>query len=246
MKEASKQWSRINQRIHSCLREAVLHLSKVEKISSTDRDEFFISSKSIFSFQMKRRFYLVFNLVTEKEIMKGILNVNNANERTLCFLREIEDIYDHLDDRKAPKYIDMTQTKDKQWIIDSDAESLLNRLKTKRIPDVLQSDNIYQYSVPWNSKGITQETHSEYIAKFNNDFYEAVKKQIDDCIRSNSMLLSNPLHREILEHAIQCKNYIKKFHGQKHIIDRVRLTEIMRTCFHNSVNHLVRTFHKKC
>jgi hypothetical protein len=59
-------------------------------------------------------------LVTEKEIINGILAAKDANERTLCFFREIVDIRDHLSDHKASKYIDMSSSTN----IDEDAEKL--------------------------------------------------------------------------------------------------------------------------
>ena len=160
--------------------------------------------------------------MTEKEIVKGLLTVPNANERTLCFLRDIEDIYEHVSDRKSSKYIDMISNTDGQLVPDPEAETLLNRLKVTRIPNVLNEENIYRYKVRWTSDGITRRSHAEYISKFNDDFYEAVRRQIDHSIRSNSMILSDELEREILEHAIQCKTYIKKYHGQTAIMDKVR------------------------
>ena len=153
--------------------------------------------------------------------MKGILSVSNANERTLCFLREIEDISEHLNDRKASKFIDMTSSLDGQLIVDSEAETLLNRLKYTRIPHVLQAENIFSYKVRWGSDGISRSDHAEYIAHFNKDFHDAIQKQIDHCVQSNSMLVSDPLQREVLEHAIQCKTYIAKFHGRTDVMDKV-------------------------
>lgn len=160
--------------------------------------------------------------VTEKEIVKGIVSVPNANERTLCFLREIEDISEHLTDCKASKYIDVTSSPNSQLLVDSEAETLLNRLKYTRIPDALQSKNIFSYKVRWGSDGISRIDHAEYIAQFNKDFHDAILKQIDHCVQSNAMLVSDPLQREVLEHAIQCKTYIAKFHGRTDVMDKVK------------------------
>ena len=35
------------------------------------------------------------------------------------------------------------------------------------------------------------------------------------------MIVSNPLQHEILEHAIQCKTYVAKFHGRTDVLDKV-------------------------
>ncbi|CAF4169547.1 unnamed protein product, partial [Rotaria magnacalcarata] len=105
-------------------------------------------------------------------------------------------------------------------IIDQEAEQLLTRLKHTRIPDVLQSNNIYSYKVHWTPKGINRRDHAEYIAKFNEDFYNAIIQQIDSCAKARIMIVSDPLHHEILEHAIQCKTYVAKFHGRTDVLDK--------------------------
>lgn len=156
------------------------------------------------------------------EIINGILSVPNANERTLCFLREIDGIYDHLSDSKASRFIDLNYSDNNEPIIDHEAEKLLNRLKYTRIPNALQSSNIYSYKVPWRTKGINRRDHAEYISKFNEDFYCAIKQQIDNCIKSRILKFSDPLQHEILEHAIQCKTYVAKFHGRLDVLDKVR------------------------
>jgi len=161
-------------------------------------------------------------IVTEKEIVNGILSASNANQRTLCFLREIDDIHHHLSDNKASKFIDLHYSNDGQPIIDQEAEHLLTRLKNTRIPNVLQSNNIFSYKVRWTSDGINRRDHAEYIAQFNDDFYRAIKQQIDCCVKSRIMIISDPLQHEILEHAIQCKTYVAKFHGRTDVLDKVR------------------------
>ncbi|CAF1120923.1 unnamed protein product [Rotaria magnacalcarata] len=202
MKQASKEWTKINDRIRTCLRQAATKSLEQGQISASDYDDFFIS-------------------VTEKEIVNGILSASNVNQRTLCFLREIEDIHSHLSDSKASKFIDVNYSNDGEPIIDQEAEQLLTRLKHTRIPDVLQSNNIYSYKVHWTPKGINRRDHAEYIAKFNEDFYNAIIQQIDSCAKARIMIVSDPLHHEILEHAIQCKTYVAKFHGRTDVLDKL-------------------------
>ncbi len=160
-------------------------------------------------------------IVTEKEIVNGILSASNANQRTLCFLREIDDIHNHLSDNKASKFIDLNYSNDGKPLIDQEAESLLNRLKNIRIPNALQSNNIFSYKVHWTSNGINRHDHAEYITQFNDQFYNAIKQQIDCCVKSRILIVSDPLQHEILEHAIQCKTYVEKFHGRTDVLDKV-------------------------
>ncbi|CAF3499150.1 unnamed protein product [Rotaria socialis] len=159
MKQADKEWKKINNRIRTCLRQAA---------------------------------------VTEKEILKGILSGSDANQRTLCFFREIEDIHDHLSASKVSKYIDLHYSNDGQPIIDDEAENLLNRLKYKSISSVLQSNNIFSYKVRWKADGINR------------------------CVKSRVMVGSDSLQHEVLEHAIPCKTYVAKFHGRTDVLHKVR------------------------
>lgn len=105
--------------------------------------------------------------------------------------------------------------------IDEEAEKLLDRLKNSRIPTTLKSSNIFKYQVHWSSKGITRQDHREYIERFNNDFYASMKTQIDHCVQSRLIVGSDSLQHEVLEHAIQCKTYVSKFHGRSDVLSKV-------------------------
>ncbi|CAF4737356.1 unnamed protein product, partial [Rotaria sp. Silwood1] len=203
MKQAEKEWKLINNRIRNCLRQAATKCFEQKQITQDEYDDFFIS-------------------ITEKEIVKGILTTSDANQRTLCFLREIENIHEHLFDSKISKYIDMCHSRTGELIIDSEAENLLQNLKKSRIPSKLQSSNIFSYQVHWTSNGINRHDHATYIAQFNDDFYHAVKQQIDQCVKSRILFDSDPLQHEILEHAIQCKTYVNKFHGRIDILNQFK------------------------
>jgi hypothetical protein len=105
--------------------------------------------------------------------------------------------------------------------IDQEAEKLLDRLKNTRIPAVLKPENIWKYKVHWSSNGINRQDHCEYIEKFNNDFHTAMKGQIDRCVQSRFTISSDSVQHEVLEHAIQCKTYVAKFHGRSDVLSQV-------------------------
>ena len=164
--------------------------------------------------------------MTEKEIVDGILAAKDANARTLCFFREIVDIRDHLTDEKMPKYIDMcSAASDQPLVVDQEAEKLLERLKTSRVPSALQASNIFKYEVRWSPAGIDRQHHAEYIETFNNDFYTAMKAQIDRCAQLRATITPTSLQQEVLEHAIQCKTYVSKFHGRSDVLKHVSVEQ---------------------
>ena len=45
MKQASKEWMKINHRIRTCLRQAATKCLEQEQISSSEYDDFFISGR---------------------------------------------------------------------------------------------------------------------------------------------------------------------------------------------------------
>ncbi len=49
MKQASKEWTKIDKRIRACLRQAATKCLEQEQISANEYDDFFISSRFFFS-----------------------------------------------------------------------------------------------------------------------------------------------------------------------------------------------------
>ncbi|UJR34569.1 hypothetical protein I4U23_027345 [Adineta vaga] len=90
------------------------------------------------------------------------------------------------------EYIELQYSNDGISMIDNEVEKLLNNLKYSRIPNVLQSENIYKYKIPWSSKGINRDDHAEHILQFNKDFYNAIQQQIDQCIQSRVIPITTP------------------------------------------------------
>ena len=83
--------------------------------------------------------------MTEEEIFNGILKLHdNVTDHCLCFVRIIEDITDHLDHSKAPRFIDMLSSDNK--MIDSEAQVILSQLRDEKITQKLKSINIRRYN----------------------------------------------------------------------------------------------------
>ncbi|CAF1436617.1 unnamed protein product [Didymodactylos carnosus] len=202
LKIAKTEWWAVSQKIHTTLKEAahIAHLNG--KISEEDRNTFYTS-------------------VTEKEIIKGILSAEDANERTLCFIREVTDIHQNLTDKKASDYINMINNFQD---VDIDAEKSLKRLINDQIPLALNASNIIRSSpIKWAAGGITRLSHSDYIKEFDEQFFSVVQKQIDACLRKRRDI-TDRLYSEVLAHAIRCKNIVDKFHGRGDILAKTALS----------------------
>lgn len=164
-------------------------------------------------------------LVTEKEIYNGIIRAKNVENNALCFIREIDDIHENLNENVnlLKRYIDLNEKNE----IDREANDLLEELKSNKISKSLCQENIFKFNVKWNKQfGITRQTHSEYIEKFGETFYEQVKRLIDLNVNQvnyfNELNKSDQtLYQEVFGHVRFCKESVAKFHGRIDILEKL-------------------------
>ena len=165
--------------------------------------------------------------MTEKEIFNGILNAKNVPNNVLIFLREIEDIRDHVESDKsiAWRYIDV----DDNNKVDESAQNLLEELKFNKVLKKVPGANTFRFKVRWaKGKGVTLDTHPQYIKEFGETFYEQVKRLIDKNQRQTSFYenierLDALVLQEVLEHAYFCNESVAKFHGRKDLLKKVSI-----------------------
>ena len=72
--------------------------------------------------------------------------------------------------------------------------------------------------VIWND----EQSHSNYLTKFYEDFYSAIQSQIDFHLKSRENLPVEPVHNEILEHAMQCNQLIRRYFPREEILEKVK------------------------
>ena len=78
--------------------------------------------------------------MTEYEIERGLLNVANADEKCLCFVRTIRNLEKHMDSNRCKPYLDFQASQ-----IDEEAHNLLEKLKEKKIVRALKDERNYEY-----------------------------------------------------------------------------------------------------
>jgi len=206
--EFDKLWNSLEKKLGNLLKHAAQICFDKKLITKNEYERYFVS-------------------VTEKEIYNGILNGKDLKNNVLFFEREIEDIEQQLiqNSNKSvlSKYIEL----DKSSNIDMFSKKLLDDLKYKKIPEKLPSNNIFKFKVKWAQDGITLATHSDYIKKFGEIFFEQVKELI---IRNKKKqvsfesVLNDPdsiLIQEVLDHANFCVDTVSKFHGREDLLERV-------------------------
>lgn len=105
------------------------------------------------------------------------------------------------------KYIDTLPSAD----LDTQAQMMLQDLKFTKLPGVLTSSNLHNYSIPWVPGGISvkYEEHARYLILVCDQVYSDVKRLIDNA--ANKEATVSKFHREVLHHAFLCKTKCESY-----------------------------------
>jgi hypothetical protein len=84
--------------------------------------------------------YSKFLAVTEREVINGVLSVDNTKAHCLAYLRYINNI--NLQNiKKASNFLDIINRG-----LDTEAARLLGNLRDERIPDKIETSNLQKYT----------------------------------------------------------------------------------------------------
>ncbi|CAF1109225.1 unnamed protein product [Adineta steineri] len=142
--------------------------------------------------------------VTAQEIYRALKNNINQSRRIICFFRDLIDI-DELDS----KFHDTENESESQKLLD-DIKHLLNQ--------TIHSSDIYTYRLRWKD----EHDRTKYLSQFFNDFYDAIKTQIDFHMKIFENKQENQLYNQILEHAIQCNLLVQRFFPRPDIFQQIK------------------------
>ena len=187
-KRASVFWDVTKNKMLALLRKAADSAHRNQLLSRVVRDRFFDS-------------------ITEDEINNGIFKdaAERANECALCFIREIDNLEEHLSDSKAWRFTDLKTTPEGKMTaeLDEEAQALLHELKYVKIPAVLNPDtNIIKFNVRWVNNQIDASILDSYLKEFGESFYTQVVRLIDQAkqaekLSPSAMLLSTGLNNPL-------------------------------------------------
>jgi arsenate reductase-like glutaredoxin family protein len=119
----------------------------------------------------------------------------NINKSCSCFIREIVNLEEHLNDSNAPRFIDLIKENNSSIKIDSEAEKLIENLKNVKIPYKLDSSNIFYYKVKWKNNQIDKDELNAYLEKFGKDFFNQMIRLIEDAFKTEQV--KNAISNEI-------------------------------------------------
>ncbi|KAL3867039.1 hypothetical protein ACJMK2_044276 [Sinanodonta woodiana] len=175
--------------------------------------------------EVKEKYYIS---VTEDEIKLGMFECpESVNEKCLCFIRNIESLKDKIDHNRAGKFIDLSVSplvnSGKPAELDTEAQDLLSYLRDKKIPEVLDKQNIVRLSTKWSEKdGINKDDNKEYIAEFMDSFFQKMCWLIDKNLSSIGNLHMNSLRHEVIESLKIRHDWNEVFYGRDDILKQVQ------------------------
>ncbi|XP_045162803.2 NACHT and WD repeat domain-containing protein 2-like [Mercenaria mercenaria] len=198
-KDAKAEWNDVYNKLRAEFKFAsdVCHQKKL--LSDEDRHKYYMS-------------------VTEAEIFNGILKLpDSAADHCLCFVRIIEDITSHLDHDKAWRFIDVLTSDSRS--LDSEAQTILSRLRDEKIVEKLHDTNISRNTVKWSEKdGINREDHDSYLRTFKDSFFNSMVDKIDKAVKKQRSLIMDELYIEVLQHLNMANERCSMFHGREDIL----------------------------
>jgi hypothetical protein len=152
-KHANRFWNIVEEKLSYLLRISADSALKNNLIDQVKRDRYFVSSELVIcEKKILNIYFLIFIcilvLVTEKEIFEGIFKEKDPNLTSLCFVRQIENLENNLNDSKAARFIDVIKGENGNVKINFETKTLIENLVDKKIPSKLNSQtNIFKYKV---------------------------------------------------------------------------------------------------
>lgn len=168
----------------------------------------------------KNSMWKYFMSVTEDEINRGILKAKEPLKHCYWFKRNINDIHDHISEHNTRNFIDKIGPD-----LDTQANDLLESLKSEKIPKVLTPDKISVYDVNWHPEvGIDpmQKQHDAYLKLLCKDFQQILVNMIDDGIKEREAFdIDDKLIKEICQQAATCQEKSRVFHGREEVLQTI-------------------------
>lgn len=200
---ANEEWARVHKSLQHLLRSGVQSCVESGKLSEVNKDKYFIS-------------------VTEYEIEKGMLEVEDACQNCLCFVRDITNLEINCTHPEARKYLDIVDGSD---IVDVEAQNLLAVLQNEKISKVLKDErNLEYFQTAWtDTERHAPSADPVYLSEFCNIFRDKMQWMIN---RAAQRLRSISCHQrlvEILQHLTMCRSRSEAFKGREDTLKRIRL-----------------------
>lgn len=110
--------------------------------------------------------------------------------------------------------------------LDTEALSLLEKLKTEKMLKALPKANVTEYDVEWCGEScidpVKSSAHHEYIDKLCVDFYDTLVAMINKGIQEKKAKdLEDSLVKEISLHTTTCQEKSRVFYGREEVLGAI-------------------------
>ncbi|XP_064620122.1 NACHT domain- and WD repeat-containing protein 1-like [Lineus longissimus] len=175
--------------------------------------------------------HLYIRSVTESEASHGILNTTFPKESSLCYMRDLNGVDEDLENNLARRHTD-AEGIDGKHCLKTEAQELLENLKTNGMQSKLPDKNIRKFALNWEAGGIDPEKHEEhekYINDFCSGFVEDIrwlvleyKRKLEKKAAKYGKTLG-PLLSEVHHHLRFCNMKCEIFYGREDEIKVVQM-----------------------
>ncbi|CAD5113598.1 DgyrCDS2759 [Dimorphilus gyrociliatus] len=198
------KWQEVFKKLRSILRQSAQAAFDKKLLDESNRIRYFLS-------------------VTENEIERGLLNVDNADEKSLCYVRELHGLKENIDFSTASRFIDIDSNK---RVPDNSSLHFRTKLATERIPLKLQGKNIREYKLAWDKCSLEDcqhEEHGNYLKEFSEHFINDLKTLIEKKLKDEKIAKSYPaVYQEALHHSKFANTKCEVFFGREEEIEEIR------------------------
>ncbi|XP_056017514.1 uncharacterized protein LOC125672012 [Ostrea edulis] len=203
----AKEWNRTLSDLQRILRHAAQLAYHSKKFTEAQLHEYFYS-------------------VTEIEMRKGILSVDDPASQSAVFSRDITGFSD-FDDAQTMRFID-TARKNGKNDVNSEVQRLQRDL-TEKLTSKTKSRHTHKHTVIWQPQGINPEIYQEhalYLNEFCEEFYNDCIKMIDLALEKRRSQIRKREFRskfpDVLHHLHFCRTKCRTFCGQDIVLRRMK------------------------
>lgn len=123
-------------KMQKLFRKATISLYTAGKMTKDEMHNYYMSGNSVHQVKNKKLIMKILLLVTEREVINGLLDVKNTKNHCLAYIRYINNI--NLQNlKKASNYVDILNRS-----VDTEASKLLGDLRDVRVPNRIEPSNI--------------------------------------------------------------------------------------------------------
>ncbi|KAJ1085603.1 hypothetical protein NDU88_005733 [Pleurodeles waltl] len=172
--------------------------------------------EGMFSKTQKHKYY---KSVTEWEIEFGLLTSDTSEPSGVIFLRDLQDIDQHLTDERSSMFLDLKE----DGSLDADAQNLLCCLKSRIAKDY--SGQVKIHRLHWSKEIVDpkHKAHRQYLKELCDQFLVVLNHQIlqsldrqQDAGDAHAWLL-----QEVIHHAALSQKKLRVFCGRQDLLLRI-------------------------